>query len=128
QAVAPEVVRCDDGGTRRVGRRNEARMNTIDHIIVKVNDVERSIAFYRDVLGFAFEGHDGPFATMRVGPDFVLQLAPYGTQGMEHYAFALSRADFDAVMQKLETAGIPYGPSFDSVGKERRIGRETGAR
>jgi catechol 2,3-dioxygenase-like lactoylglutathione lyase family enzyme len=103
-------------------------MKTIDHLILKVNDLERSVMFYRDILGFEHAGTDGPFTLLRVSPDFQLQLAPYRTAGMEHYAFALSRAEFDMVLLKLKNAGIPYGPRFDSVGKEEGIGNETGAR
>jgi catechol 2,3-dioxygenase-like lactoylglutathione lyase family enzyme len=103
-------------------------MKTIDHLILKVNDLERSVMFYRDILGFEHAGTDGPFTLLRVSPDFQLQLVPYRTAGMEHYAFALSRAEFDMVLSKLKKAGIPYGPRFDSVGKEEGIGNETGAR
>jgi catechol 2,3-dioxygenase-like lactoylglutathione lyase family enzyme len=48
-------------------------MATLDHIILKVNDLKASIEFYTDVLGFAAEGTDGPFAVLRAGPDFVIQ-------------------------------------------------------
>lgn len=102
-------------------------MTNIDHLILKVNDVARSAAFYEEVLGFTNEGQDGPFTVLRVGPTFQLQLAPYGTAGMEHYAFALSRTDFDATLEKLKAKSIPYGPRFDSVGKSEDIGEESGA-
>ena len=103
-------------------------VKTIDHLILKVNDLDESVRFYQDVLGFEYAGTDGPFTVMRVSPAFQLQLAPFGTAGMEHYAFALSRAEFDSVLAKLRQAGLPYGPRFDSVGKEEGIGNEVGAR
>ena len=103
-------------------------MKAIDHLILKVNDLEPSVAFYRDIMGFDLEGTDGPFTVLRVSPQFQLQLAPYGTRGMEHYAFALSRTEFDAVLQRVTAAGIPHGPAFDQVGKASGIGRESGAR
>lgn len=101
---------------------------SIDHLILKVNDLEQSVAFYRDVLGFVVECVDGPFTILRVSPDFQIQLAPYGTAGMEHYAFALSRVEFDQVIARLEASGIPRGPTFNSVGKQSGVGRESGAR
>lgn len=103
-------------------------MKTIDHIILKVNELEPSIAFYRDILGFAHEGTDGPFTLMRVNDSFQLQLAPYGTPGFEHYAFALSADEFEQVLGRLKAAGIPTGPSFNTVGKADGIGRESGAK
>jgi catechol 2,3-dioxygenase-like lactoylglutathione lyase family enzyme len=101
---------------------------TIDHIILKVNDLEASVAFYRDVLGFAVEGIDGPFTIVRAGADAQLQLAPWGTPGFEHYAFATTRAEFDAIFDRIRTAGIAYGPTFDSVGTNVGPGEERGAR
>jgi len=103
-------------------------VTTLDHFIVKVNDLGTSVAFYRDILGFADEGRDGPFAVLRVSPDLQLQLAAWGTKGMEHYAFAVSRADFDAIFGRLRAAGIAYGPSFDRVGSNVGPGSESGAR
>ncbi len=103
-------------------------MPTLDHLILKVNDLAASVAFYTEVLGFGDEGRDGPFTVLRVGPDCQLQLAPWGTPGFEHYAFAVSRAEFDAIFQRIRARGIAYGPSFDSVGRRAEVGEETGAR
>jgi len=103
-------------------------MATIDHIILKVNDLEASVKFYTDVLGFASEGMDGPFTLLRVGPDSQLQLAPYGTPGFEHYAFAVSKAEFEEIFGRIKENGIAYGPTFDSVGSNTTAGEETGAR
>jgi catechol 2,3-dioxygenase-like lactoylglutathione lyase family enzyme len=103
-------------------------MKTLDHLILKVNDLDASVAFYRDVLGFEVLGTDGPFTLIRVNDGFQLQLAPFGTPGMEHYAFALSRDEFDRTLERIQARGIAYGPRFDSVGVVSGIGRESGAR
>jgi catechol 2,3-dioxygenase-like lactoylglutathione lyase family enzyme len=101
---------------------------TIDHIIVSVNDLDESVTFYTRVLGFAAAGKDGPFTLIQVSPDFQLLLYPRRTQGYEHYAFAMSRVEFEAVFERIKAAGIAYGPSFDSVGSNSGIGEERGAR
>jgi catechol 2,3-dioxygenase-like lactoylglutathione lyase family enzyme len=103
-------------------------MAVIDHVILKVNDLAASVAFYRDVLGFAEEGRDGPFTVLRVGPACQLQLAPWGTPGFEHYAFAVSAAEFDAIFSRVKAAGLDHGPTFDAVGTNEGVGREPGAR
>jgi catechol 2,3-dioxygenase-like lactoylglutathione lyase family enzyme len=103
-------------------------MAVLDHIILKVNDLQASVAFYTHVMGFSLEGHDGPFTIVRVNPDFQLQLAPYGTPGLEHYAFAVSRMHFDAIFDRIKAGNIPYGRSFDSVGSNVGPGEESGAR
>jgi catechol 2,3-dioxygenase-like lactoylglutathione lyase family enzyme len=100
----------------------------LDHLILTVNDRDASVAFYTDVLDFAFEGETGPFAVIRVNDDLTLQLAPWGTEGGEHLAFAMSRAEFDATFARIRAAGIAYGDSFHDVGNMRGPGREAGAR
>ena len=70
-------------------------MAAIDHLILNVNEVPASVDFYVNVLGFELEGNDGPFTVIRVNEGFTLQLAPWGTEGNEHLAFALSREAFD---------------------------------
>lgn len=100
----------------------------LDHLILKVSDARASVAFYTRVLGFADEGRRGPFAVLRVSPDFVLQLAEWGTQGGDHLAFALEPAEFDAVFARLRDAGVPYGDSFHTVGNLKGPGQEAGAR
>ena len=102
-------------------------MATIDHLILNVNDLDVSVAFYAKVLGFKLEGHDGPFTVIRVSDDFTLQLAPWGTKGNEHYAFALPRPEFDRVFALIKEKGIPYGDSFHAVGNNSGPGREVGA-
>jgi catechol 2,3-dioxygenase-like lactoylglutathione lyase family enzyme len=103
-------------------------MAVLDHLIVKVNDIDASVRFYCEVLGFAHAGVDGPFTVIKVGPDCQLQLAPWGTPGFEHYAFAVSAQEFAAIFARIKAAGLAYGPSFDSVGSNAGCGNEVGAR
>jgi catechol 2,3-dioxygenase-like lactoylglutathione lyase family enzyme len=100
----------------------------LDHLILAVNDREPSVAFYTRILGLAYEGERPPFSVLRVTPDLVLQLAPWGTTGGQHLAFAMPRAEFDQVFQRIRDAGIDYGDSFHAVGNRRGPGDEPGAR
>lgn len=102
-------------------------MATLDHIILKVNDLKASVDFYTGVLGFALQGMDGPFTVLRAGPEFQIQLAPWRTPGLEHYAFAVSKLEFAAIFERIKAAGIAYGPTFDSVGANTEPGEESGA-
>ncbi|MFN2531485.1 MAG: VOC family protein [Pyrinomonadaceae bacterium] len=103
-------------------------MTVIDHLILNVNDITSSIDFYVNILGFQLEGADGPFTVIRVNEAFTLQLAPWGTKGNEHYAFALSREDFEKTFELLKRHEIPYGDSFHSVGNNLGPGNESGAK
>jgi len=100
----------------------------LDHTIVAVNDLDASIRFYRDVLGLDYEGTKDPFAVMRITPDLTIQLAPWGTTGGVHLAFAMSRAEFEQVFKRIREGGIEFGDSFHSVGNQKGPGEETGAR
>ena len=103
-------------------------MAILDHLILKVNELDVSVRFYTDIMGFVDEGRDGPFTVLRAGPDCVLQLAPWGTPGFEHYAFAVTGEEFDALFARVQAAGLGYGPTFDSVGTNVGPGEESGAR
>ena len=103
-------------------------MAAIDHFILNVNEVSSSVDFYVNVLGFELEGEDGPFTVIRISEDFILQLAPGGTSGNEHLAFALSREAFDDALRRVKEKGILYGDSYDSVGNNAGPGVESGAR
>jgi len=103
-------------------------MTSLDHIILKVNDLNESIDFYTNLMGFSDEGQDGPFTVIRVNEEFQMQLVPWGTKGFEHYAFAVSKDDFDAIFARIKSAAIDYGPTFQTVGDNTGPGNETGAR
>ena len=100
----------------------------LDHLILRVNDAAESVAFYSSVLGFTHEGEDGPFSVLRVHEGFTLQLAPWSTKGGEHFAFAMTCAEFEDVFARLKERGIVYGDSFHTVGNNLGPGQEAGAR
>jgi len=100
----------------------------LDHLILHVNDAQQSVHFYTTVLGFDHEGARDPFEVLRVDAGFIIQLAPWGTKGGEHLAFAMPRAEFDAVFERVRTRGIEFGDSFHSVGNMAGPGEEAGAR
>ncbi len=100
----------------------------LDHLILPVDDVPASVAFYTGVMGFACEGERGPFTVLRVADDLTLQLAPWGSTGGTHLAFALPRAEFDAAFARVRAGDIPFGDSFHGVGNGRGPGDEDGAR
>jgi catechol 2,3-dioxygenase-like lactoylglutathione lyase family enzyme len=103
-------------------------MASLDHLILKVNNLRASVSFYTEVMGFSSEGIDGPFTVLKAGPECQLQLAPWGTLGLEHYAFSVSKREFQDIFERIKTRGIAFGPTFDSVGLNTSPGQESGAR
>lgn len=100
----------------------------LDHLILAVNDIGRSVTFYGDILGFSHDGETPPFAVLRVNDGFTLQLAPWGTKGGEHLAFAMTREEFDATFGRIRASEIPFGGTFSGVGSMQGPGVEVGAR
>ena len=100
----------------------------LDHLILPVAQLDASVSFFTSILSCTYEGVRGPFSVIRVNPDLTLQLAPWGTEGGVHLAFALPRQEFDAAFARVKAAGIPYGDAFHTVGNMRGPGDEDGAR
>src|ERR1700676_4729424 len=99
-------------------------MPQLDHLILAVNDVKKSIDFYTGILGLTYDGQREPFSVIRVTPNFVVQLAPWGTNGAEHLAFSMTRAEFDATFARIREPGLEYGDQFHAVGNMRGPGEE----
>ena len=100
----------------------------LDHLILHVNDIEESSLFYTDILGLTSEGEHEPFTILRVTSDLTIQLAPWGTKGGEHLAFAMPRSEFEEVFRRVREGGIEFGDSFHSVGNMKGPRQEDGAR
>lgn len=100
----------------------------LDHMILAVNNLDASLAFYRDVFGFEPEGEDGPFTVVRVTPDFVLLLAPWGTEGGQHLAFSMSGDEFAQAFARIKDTGIAYGDEPHAADNMQGPGEDTGAR
>jgi catechol 2,3-dioxygenase-like lactoylglutathione lyase family enzyme len=100
----------------------------LDHLILGVNDIEESSRFYTEILGLADEGTREPFTVFRVTSEFTIQLAPWGTKGGDHLAFAMPRSEFEKVFRRVREGGIEFGDSFHSVGNMKGPGQEDGAR
>jgi catechol 2,3-dioxygenase-like lactoylglutathione lyase family enzyme len=100
----------------------------LDHIILPVNDRARSIAFYTQIVGLEHVGDRDPMSLLRVTPGFVIQIAPWGTKGGEHLAFAMSKPEFEATFDRVKAAEIAYGDRFDAVGNMAGPGDEPGSK
>ena len=103
---------------------NPINITHIDHLVIRVNDLENMIAFYRDVLGCKLERGpgEGGLAQLRAGHsliDLVDANGPLGQQGgdqpdhaapnMDHVCFQLQPWDADAIKGHLEQHGIEAG-------------------
>ncbi len=101
---------------------------SFDHIVLNVNDVERALRFYMDVIGLpgerieAFRAGEVPFPSVRVNADTLIDLMPPALWGgpseergdnVDHFCLAFDKSDWPALEARLERAGVDFelGPA-----------------
>jgi len=105
----------------------------IDHLVLRVVNVEAMIAFYRDVLGCSVDRRrDGiGLVQLRAGRSMLDLVpvdgelgraggAPPGREGrnLDHFCFRLESFDETAIREDLARAGVPTGPVATRYGAE----------
>lgn len=96
------------------------RVVALDHIVLWSSDVERSVAFYRDVLGCAVErldewrAGDAPFPSVRLSATTLIDVFPGGgdeagqrtPRNLHHFCLAVETGDVAALAESLRAAGV----------------------
>ncbi|MDQ0588563.1 VOC family protein [Variovorax paradoxus] len=106
----------------------------IDHLVLRVKDIERSIAFYRDVLGCQLEKRrdDLGLVHLRAGSsliDLVSHNGPLGKQGgalagkegrnVDHFCLRIEPFDEAAIRALMARHGVPvHGEVQNNFGAE----------
>ncbi|MDH3282329.1 MAG: VOC family protein [Gammaproteobacteria bacterium] len=103
---------------------NPINITRIDHVVLRVMDLERMTAFYRDVLGCRLERGpgDSKLAQLRAGDsliDLVDAGGPLGGKGgrapdhdapnVDHICFLIQPWDPESIRQQLRTHGVEPG-------------------
>ncbi len=99
----------------------------LDHTILEVEDLDKSVTFFRDVVGLEHRGRSGPFEVMLITPDLALDL--YDEDGWSvsrHLAFAMDRSSFESTFERIRSAGITYGDGPSRATNMRGPGRSSG--
>jgi catechol 2,3-dioxygenase-like lactoylglutathione lyase family enzyme len=123
---------------------SDPSVGTVHHIRLTVNDVERSKAFYTDVLGFQVamdtlppeddeyyevlaENLQGGVVLVNAGTFIGLRPTDPARQeakdefdpfrvGLDHLSFNVaSRADLEAAARRLDEAGVPHSDIYELV-------------
>jgi catechol 2,3-dioxygenase-like lactoylglutathione lyase family enzyme len=95
----------------------------LDHTIVSARDKQESAQFLADILGLAAPVRMGPFVAVRVDNGVALDFADAGDDVRpQHYAFALSDAEFDEAFRRIRGRGLAYwaDPSRSRPGQIRQ--------
>jgi catechol 2,3-dioxygenase-like lactoylglutathione lyase family enzyme len=85
---------------------------TLNHTIVPARDKEASARFFAEIFGLRIGKLGGHFAPVRVNDTLTLDFATAeGEIPIEHYAFHVSDAEFDAILRRVKAAGLAIGSS-----------------
>lgn len=99
-------------------------IGAIDHVVLRVGDMERAIAFYRDVLGAHEERRVESIGLvqMRAGSSLIDLVPRGGASGgeanMEHFALTVSPFDETAIRAHLSAGGVDAGETAERYGAE----------
>jgi catechol 2,3-dioxygenase-like lactoylglutathione lyase family enzyme len=97
---------------------------SLNHLTLRVSDLERSICFYQDLLGFDVRWRSNSSAYLESGTLWLALLLrpvqPFSDHlaGMDHFALTVAEADFDAAVDELNRheVEIVKGPIERGVG------------
>ena len=93
------------------------KINAMDHIVLNVRDVERSLAFYSGVLGLKPERVEEyragkiTFPSVRISESCLIDLVTYDAPGatrknLAHFCLTADAIDLDALASSLEAQGV----------------------
>ena len=125
ERIAAERQRISDTWVRSAGDRPTSAARGVHHVALVSSDVERTVLFYSEVLGFPltdiFENRDYPgsnhfFFDIGHGNllaffDFPgLEIGPYAEVlgGLHHIAISMRPEEWEKARDRLAAAGVPY--------------------
>ncbi|MHB0887351.1 VOC family protein [Acidithiobacillus sp.] len=95
----------------------------MDHIVLNVEDDEKMITFYSDVLMFTperlkeYRAGDAPFPSVRLNSDTIIDLFPkklwqknartgQRRENLNHFCIALSKDTWETLLERLHTSNV----------------------
>lgn len=82
----------------------------LNHTIVHSTDKKASAEFLAGLLGLEVQPPFGPFVPVAVANDVTLDYIDAGNSSItpQHYAFLVSEGEFDAIFERIRSAGLTY--------------------
>jgi catechol 2,3-dioxygenase-like lactoylglutathione lyase family enzyme len=107
---------------------DEIRVTALDHVVLNVADVERSLTFYIEELGLApihveeWRRGERFFPSVRVSEDSIIDLIalPRTGENLDHVCLVVEPMDFDALkasgrFEVVDGPGIRFGARGDGT-------------
>lgn len=112
-----------DGVTARMGTTMTFSIRRIDHVVLRVRDLDGMIRFYEDALGCAVERRleKIQLVQLRAGDsllDLVKSETPRTGPNMDHLCFRVDPFDLTAIRDALQPFGIAPGDVVQRYGAE----------
>jgi len=79
----------------------------IDEIVFEVKDLDRSVAFYQNVIGLPLHSRSSQEAWFRAGEQWLALFTAARSGSGQHYAFLISPLDAERVRRALLAKGFP---------------------
>lgn len=105
------------------------RASGMNHVTLRISDLERSLPFYLDILGMTLVHRGNKDVYLEWGsawicllerPQLQVLTEDVGSEraGMDHLAFSIAEADFQEAAEKLRETGTPIvrGPLYRGGG------------
>jgi hypothetical protein len=86
----------------------------LDHLIVPAKNRVASAKLLAHLLGvpWAEQATIGPFSPVFVNPTLTLDFDEWGeSTPKQHYSFSVSEEEFDAILERIKAADLPYRSS-----------------
>ena len=117
------------------------KLHHIDHVAITVSNLQRSIAWYRDILGLErrFQDAWGDVPTMMCVDETCVALfvsdrsekgadGPRDTPSLHHIAFRVDRENFEAAQDRFRDLGIEFRPADHGIAQSIYIADPGGHR
>ncbi|GAB2736435.1 VOC family protein [Salinifilum aidingensis] len=93
----------------------------LNHTIITASDKAASAAFLADLLGLQVGEPYGPFLPVETHNRVTLDYLDAGQERIspQHYAFLVSEAEFDVVLDRVQRAGVTFyaDPAYEQPGR-----------
>jgi len=83
---------------------------TLNHVTVRVADVQKTSQFYQDFFGMPLKQHSEKTHILGVGKSFFGIEQKPGGPALDHYDFGIAGFDADAVLAKLKARDLKVEP------------------
>lgn len=105
------------------------QVTEMDHIVLRVRDIDTSLAFYHKVLGLpterlqAFKAGKVPFPSIRINADTIIDLFEVKNmpsidqtfRNQDHYCIVINPTDLSRLSEHLQEIGVELAPVSPST-------------